>query len=381
MSQGIGFELTEEQQMIQKMARDFAIKEIVPVAAEYDANHQFPWSVVKKAQELGLTTMNIPEQYGGMGLSLLEEILVTEELGCGCSGITLGITINNLAALPVIIGGNEEQKREYLGRLVNGKLAAYCLTEPNAGSDVVAITTNARRDGDCYILNGTKTFITGANFADWFAVFAYTDREKGYKGMSAFIVDRNLPGVSVSKPFEKMGQNASDTAEVIFENVRVPVKNILGEEGQGFLIAMKVFDASRPSIAALAVGIARRALEESIKYAKDRKTMGKPIYKHQAIGYMIADMAMQIDAARLLTWKASWLVDTGNPSIGKASMAKAFAADMAMQVCVDAVQVFGGYGYTREYPVEKLMRDVKVCQIYEGTSQIQRSIIVRELFR
>lgn len=378
---GIGFELTEEQKMMQQMAREFATNEILPVAAKYDKSHDYPWPVVEQAQALGLTTMNVPEKYGGMGLSLVEEMIVSEELAWACSGISLAITINNLAALPLIIAGNEAQKQEYLGRLVEGKLAAYCVTEPGAGSDVVAMKTSARREGNEYILNGTKTFISGATVADWYAVFAYTQPEKSYQGISAFIVDRDSPGLSVSKPFEKLGQCASDTAEVVFDNVRVPAANRLGEEGEGFLIAMKVFDRSRPAVGISSVGIARRAMQEAIKYARERETMGRPIYKHQAVGHMIADMAIQIDAARLLVWRAAWLIDQGCANVREAAIAKAFAADMAMKVCTDAVQVFGGYGYMREYPVEKLMRDIKICQIYEGTSQIQRNIIVRELFR
>ncbi len=377
----IGFALTEEQTMIQQMVHEFANNEMVPVAAEYDKSHQFPWPVVKKAQSLGLTTLNIPQDYGGMDLSLVEEMLVSEELSWGCSGIALAITINNLAALPVIVAGSETQKQEYLGRLIDGKLAAYCVTEPGAGSDVSAIKSTARREGDHYVLNGTKTFITGATVANWYTVFAYTDTDEGYKGMSAFLVDKDMSGLSVGKPFEKLGQNASDTAEVFLENVKVPVENRLGKEGEGFLIAMQVFDRSRPGVGAMAVGIARRAMEEAIKYASERETMRKPIYRHQAIGHMIADMAMQVDAARLLVWRAAWLVDSGQSNVREAAMAKVFAADMAMKVCTDAVQVFGGYGFMREYPVEKLMRDIKICQIYEGTSQIQRNIIVRELFK
>ena len=377
----IGFAFSEEQKMMQQMAHDFAANEMLPVAPHYDKTHEFPWPVVKKAQSLGLTTMNVPGTYGGMGLSLLEEMIVSEELAWACSGISLTITINNLAALPVIVAGTETQKMEYLGRLVNGKLAAYCVTEPGAGSDVAAIKTTARREGDNYVLNGTKTFITGATVADWYTVFAYTNPDEPYKGMSAFLVDRDTPGLSVGQPFEKLGQNASDTAEVFLENARVPAENRLGKEGEGFLIAMQVFDRSRPGVGIMAVGIARRAMEEAIKYARERETMNKAIYRHQAIGHMVADMAMQIDAARLLVWRSAWLVDQGGSNVLEASMAKAFAADMAMKVCTDAVQIFGGYGYMREYPVEKLMRDIKICQIYEGTSQIQRNIIVRELFR
>ncbi|MEM7031880.1 MAG: acyl-CoA dehydrogenase family protein [Chloroflexota bacterium] len=373
--------LTEEQVMIQKLARDFSENEIKPHAEKYDKSHEYPFDIVKKAQELGLSTINVPEEYGGLGLSLFEEMLVAEELSYGCSGIALAITINSLAALPVIIGGNQAQKQKYLGQLAEGKMASYCVTEPGAGSDVVNIKTTARREGDEYVLNGGKTFITGATVANWFTIFAYTDPDKRYNGMSAFIVDRDTPGLSISKPFDKLGQHASDTAEVTLENVRVPAENLLGEEGKGFLIAMKVFDYSRPGVAAGAVGIGKRAMDESIRYAKERHTMGQPIYKHQAIGHMIADMAMNLEAARLLVWQSAIAIDEGRSNVKEAAMAKAFAADAAMKITVDAVQVFGGYGYMSEYPVEKLMRDVKIYQIYEGTSQIQRNILVRELFR
>jgi len=367
--------------MMQQMAREFAANEIIPVAEHYDKTHQYPYPVVEKAVALGLTTVNVPEAYGGMGASLVDEMLIVEELAYGCAGICLSITINGLAALPVIIAGNEAQKHEFLGRLINGKMAAYCVTEPAAGSDVAALKTMARRDGDDYVLNGTKTFITGATVADWYTVFAYTNPQGGYHGMTAFIVERNMAGLTIGKPFEKLGQCASDTAEVVMEDVRVPMANRLGEEGQGFKIAMQVFDRSRPSVGAIAVGVAQRALDECVKYARDRMTMGKAIYEHQAIGHMIADMAINVEAARLLVLKSAWTFDEGKKNGRESSIAKAFAADMAMKVCVDAVQVFGGYGYMREYPVEKLMRDVKVCQIYEGTSQIQRNIIVRDLFR
>jgi acyl-CoA dehydrogenase len=377
----VSFSLSEEQMMIQKLARDFAENEIAPHAHHYDLSHEYPWDIVKKAQALGLTAMNVPEEYGGLGLSLFEEILVGEELAYGCSGIALCITINNLAALPLLVAGTGEQQQEYLGRLVSGKLAAYALTEPGAGSDVVNIKTTARREGNEYVLNGVKTFISGATVADWYTVFAYTNPDKRYNGMSAFVVDRNSPGLSVSKPFDKMGQRASDTAEIVLDNVRVPALNLLGKEGDGFLIAMKVFDRSRPGVAAGAVGVAHRALDEAIRYAKERQTMGKPIYQHQAVGHMIADMAINLEAARLLVWQAAVAIDEGRTNVKEAAMAKAFAADLGMKITTDAVQVFGGYGYMSEYPVEKLMRDIKIYQIYEGTSQIQRNIITRELFR
>lgn len=383
---GIGFKISEEQQMIQQLARDFARNEIVPVAEHYDRSHEYPWPVVKKAQELGLTTMGVPEKYSGLGLSLFEECLVTEELAWGCSGISTAIGVNGLGWLPIMVSGTEEQKLEYGGRMGDGQLCAYCVTEPEAGSDVAGIRTTAVKKGDHYILNGGKTFITGATNANFYTVLAYTnpdvrtDPRGRYKGMSFFIVDRDWEGVSVGKPFDKMGQHASDTAEVRFDDVRVPESSRLSAEGSGFMTAMKVFDFSRPSVASGAVGVARRALDEAIQYAKERTTMGRPIYQHQAIGHMIADMAMQVEAARLLVWKAAWSVDTGERNTTVAAFAKAYAADMAMKVCTDAVQVFGGYGYMAEYPVEKLMRDIKIYQIYEGTSQIQRNIIVRELF-
>lgn len=377
----VGFCLSEEQQMIQQLAHDFAVKEIVPVAEHYDKTHEYPWPVIKKAQSMGFTTMNVPEKYGGMGLSLLEEILVTEQLAWGCSGMSTAIGAALLAWLPILIAGSESQKETYGQRLADGQMAAYCLTEPEAGSDVAGIKTTARLEGDHYVLNGSKTFITGATVADFYTVFAYTDPGKRYKGISAFIVERAWPGVSVGKPFDKMGQHASDTAEVIFDNVRVPVSHRLGNEGEGFITAMKVFDKSRPGVAAGAVGVAQRALDEAIKYAKTRVTMGQPIWQHQAIGHMVADMAMQVEAARMLVWKAAWSVDAGESNTTAAAFAKAYAADTAMKVTTNAVQVFGGYGYMSEYPVEKLMRDAKIFQIYEGTSQIQRNIIVRELFR
>lgn len=378
---GTGFSLTDEQKMMQQLARDFAKSEIAPAAEHYDKSHEYPWPVIKKAQELGLTVMSVPEEYGGMGLSLFEECLISEELAWGCSGISTAIGVNGLGIAPILIAGNEAQKQEYGGRMADGQLCAYCLTEPEAGSDVAGIKTTARREGDHYILNGGKTFITGGTVANFYTVFAYTDAGARYKGMSCFIVDRDLEGVSVGKPFDKMGQHASDTAEVIFDNVKVPASCLLGQEGLGFMIAMKVFDHSRPSVAAGAVGVARRALEEAINYAKSRESWGKPIWQYQAVGHMVADMAMEVEAARLLVWKSAWAVDTGEINTIAAAFAKAYAADMAMKVTTNAVQVFGGYGYMSEYPVEKLMRDVKIYQIYEGTSQIQRNIIVRQLFR
>ncbi len=378
----LDFKLSDEQRMIRDMARDFAAKEIVPVADYYDKHEEYPWPVIKKAQDIGLINLNVPEEYGGPGMGVLDECLINEELAWGCSGIQTAVMLNALGALPILVAGNREQKRRYLPRLTEGhEMAAYCLTEPAAGSDVAGIQATARRNGDDYVLNGSKMWITNAPVAKFFSVFAKTSPEDGHKGMSCFVVDRNTPGVSTSKPIPKMGQHASWTGEVVFEDVRVPCENLLGKEGDGFMIAMKVFDRSRPPVAAAACGVARRAMEEATKYAKERKTFGKPIILNQGISFMLADMAMNIEAARLLTLKSAWLVDQGTPSATASAFAKAFAADMCMKTTTDAVQVFGGYGYSAEYPVEKLMRDAKIYQLYEGTSQIQRVIIAREMGR
>ncbi len=380
---GPGFALTEEQQMLQKMARDFTANEITPVAAEYDEEAIFPEEIFHNAREIGIVNMNIPDAYGGIGASVFEECLVAEEIGYGCTGIGTSISTNNLGALPIILAGNEKQKEYWLGeRLVdNGEFVSYCVTEAAAGSNVVGIQTRAEKKGDSYIINGSKTFITNASHANFFTIFAKTDPAAGHRGMSAFVIERDRPGVSVGKKFDKLGQRASDTAEIVFENVEIPADHLLGEEGKGFYIAMSVFDHSRPGVAASAVGLQRRALEESVRYAQEREAFGVPIYQHQAIGHKIADMAINYEASRLLVWQAAWQVDNGiaNPKVP--AYAKAFAADMATKAAVDAVQVFGGYGFMKEYPVEKLLRDVKIFQIYEGTSEIQRNIIVRELFR
>lgn len=379
----IGFQLSDEQLMLQKLARDFVAKEIIPVAAEYDEHAKFPRDIFDKAREVGLANMNIPEEYGGMGASLLDEAVAAEEFGYGCTGIGTSVTTNGLGDLPILIAGTPKQKEYWLGeRLVDkGELVSYCVTEPAAGSNVVGMESRAEKQGAKYILNGSKTFITNASYADFYTVFAKTNPAAGHRGISCFIVDRNMPGVSISKKFEKMGQRASDTAQVTFENVEIPEEYMLGPEGSGFLTAMRVFDYSRPGVAASAVGLIRRALDESVKYAQERETFGQPIYNHQAVGHMIAEMSVNYEAARLLTWQSAWIVDMGAPNSKLSAAAKVFAADMAMKAATDAVQVFGGYGYMREYPVEKLMRDVKVFQIYEGTSQILKNIVVRELFK
>lgn len=380
---GVSFALTDEQLMLQKMAREFAAKEIIPVAAEYDEHAKFPRDIFDKAREIGLANTNIPEQYGGLGASLIDECIIAEEMGYGCTGISTSVSTNGLGDLPILIAGTEKQKEYWLGeRLVDkGQIVSYCVTEPAAGSNVVGMQTRAERKNGSYVINGSKTFITNASYADFYTVFAKTDPAAGHRGISCFVIERNTPGLSISKKFDKLGQRASDTAEVTFENVEVPAENMLGPEGSGFYTAMKVFDFSRPGVAAAAVGLLRRALEESVKYSKERETFGQQIWQHQAIGHKLAQMEIDYEAARLLTWQAAWVVEIGQPNAKLSAVAKAFAADRAMAATVEAVQIFGGYGYMKEYPVEKLMRDVKVFQIYEGTSEIQRNIIVRELMR
>lgn len=373
--------LTDDQTMLRRMAHDFAQKEIVPVAEELDHEGKFPDKIVAKAREVGLINVNIPEEYGGLGATVFEECLIEEELAWGCSGVSTAMTINNLAAVPIKLAASPEQKKEWFGRMVGGELASYAVTEPNAGSDVAGMQAFAEKRGSEYVLNGSKTFISNASRAAFFTVFARTNREDRYKGISCFIVERDREGFSVSKKFDKLGQRCADTAEISFNDLVLPESNRLGPEGSGFITAMKVFDISRPAVAAAAVGVARRAMEEALAFAKERIAFSQPIISFQAVGHMLADMAMNIDAGRFLAWQAAWLHDNDKPNNKQAAFAKAFCADMAMKATVDAVQIHGGYGYMKEYPVEKLMRDVKVFQIYEGTSQIQRNIIVRELTR
>ncbi len=376
----LNFLLSPEQKMLRDLAHDFAENEIKPVAEYYDNHEEFAWPIVKKALANGLLSVNVPEHYGGPGMSLLEECILNEELAWACSGIQTSLMLNSLAALPILISGSEDQKHKYLSRIAAGTLAAYCVTEPGAGSDVAGLKTYAERRGDKYILNGVKTWITNAPTSDIFVVFAKTSREARYEGISVFIAEREW-GVKTGKPMHKMGQHASWTGEVFFEDVEVPAENLVGPEGSGFLTAMKVFDSSRPAVAAAAVGVARRAFEEATAYAKSRVAYGKPIIAQQGVSFMLAEMGMNIEAGRLLAQQAAWLHDNGHPNTLQAAYAKAFCADMCMKVTTDAVQVFGGYGYSQEYPVEKLMRDAKIYQIYEGTSQVMRHIISRELAR
>ncbi|HWX74317.1 MAG TPA: acyl-CoA dehydrogenase family protein [Solirubrobacteraceae bacterium] len=374
----VDFTLTDEQKSLREMAHDFAVKEIRPVAWDYDRDGTWPQDIVEKAWEVGLMNSHIPEEYGGAGAGYLDGCLIEEELSWGCSGIQTSLGCNGLASTPVLIAGSEEVKKEYLGRLTEAPLlASFCLTEPDAGSDVSGMRTTAVRHGDKYVINGSKCFITNGGYANWYSVFAKTDKDAGHRGISAFLVPRDA-GVVVDKKEDKLGQRASNTATVSFNDVEIPADYLLGEENKGFKIAMMTLDRTRPGVAAMAIGIARAAFEFATIYSRERVQFGVPIAMHQAIQFMIADMATGIEAARLLTWKSAVLLDQGERNTLVSSHAKRFAADTAMKVATDAVQVYGGYGFIKEYPVEKLFRDAKIMQLYEGTSQIQRLVIARE---
>jgi alkylation response protein AidB-like acyl-CoA dehydrogenase len=382
----IGFDLTEEQKRMQEMAHEFAEKEMRAVAPHYDETEDFPWPVLKKASDVGLLTYALPEEYGGAGItSQVTNCLVQEELFWGCAGIATAMGATMLGALPIYISANDAQKKKYLTMLTEAKpdgmprLGAFALTEPEAGSDAAAIKTSAKKVQGGYVLNGTKHFITNGGIADVYSVFATIDPSKGADGICAFIVEGAWPGVKPGKKEKKMGIRASHTAQVHFDEVFVPAENLISTEGDGFFVAMQTLDASRPMVAAGAVGIARAAFEAALAYSQERKQFGRAIAKQQAISFMLADMATQIDAARLLCWRSAWLLDQGEASMKESSMAKAYAPDVAMQVTTDAVQIFGGVGYTRDYPVEKFMRDAKIMQIFEGTTQIQKLVISRSL--
>ena len=376
------FELSDEQQVLEDTARRFAREEIAPIAAKYDQSGEFPRKIIQKAWELGFSSTAIPNEYGGLGLSSLDSCVVTEEIAWACAGIGTSVMCNDLGLMPIIIAGSDEQKQEWLTHCAQEfSLISFCLSEPAAGSDVAGLQLHAERDGSDYVLNGTKCWITNGGEAELYTVFATLDRSSRHEGVCAFIVPADLPGISLGKKEDKLGQRASDTRAIHFDGVRVPESQRLGAEGEGFKIAMQTLDRTRPPIAALATGIAQRALDECIAYAGERKAFGTKIGDFQAIQFMLADMAKEIEAARLLTQKSAWMVDRGRRASRNSSIAKCFATDMAMRVTVDAVQVFGGNGYTKEYPVEKLMRDAKLMQIYEGTNQIQRLVIARELFR
>jgi acyl-CoA dehydrogenase len=376
----VDFTLTDEQKDLREMAHNFAEKEIREVAWDYDRDATWPQDIVEKAWEIGLMNAELPEEYGGPGLDHISGCLIEEEMGWGCSGIGTSLMANGLAATPVILGGSEEIKKQYLGMLTEEpKLASFCLTEPDAGSDVGGMKTRAVKKGDKYVISGSKCFITNGSHASWYTVYAKTDPDAGHRGISAFVVPRDADGVSVDKKEDKLGQRASDTALISFDEVEVPAANMLGEENHGFKLAMMTLDRTRPGVSALAVGIAQAAFEFASDYAKERVQFGVPIAMHQAVAFMIADMATKIEAARLLVWESATLMDQGKRNTLVASHAKRFAADTAMEVTVDAVQVYGGYGFIKEYPVEKLMRDAKIMQLYEGTSQIQRLVIAREI--
>ncbi|MDQ3894546.1 MAG: acyl-CoA dehydrogenase family protein [Actinomycetota bacterium] len=378
---GVSFAPTGEQRALRALAHEFAEREIRPRAADYDEHSTHPADVLEQAHEVGLMNPHVPEEYGGLGLGAFEGILIGEELAWGCSGIAVSIVTNTLGSAPVVIAGSDEQKRAWLPPLIaEPLLCSFALTEPNAGSDVSGIQTTAVRHGDEYVINGSKMFITNAGHAAWTVVFASSDRSGGHRGLSAFVVPMDAEGVVVEKHLDKMGQRATDTSAIAFQDVRVPAANRLGEEGQGFKIAMTTLDFTRPGTAAGAVGVARAAYEYAVEYARERVQFGQPIAMNQGVNFPIADMAAEIEAARLLTWQAAWLLDQGERATLQSSFAKCFAADTAMKVTTDAVQVFGGYGYIKEYPVEKLMRDAKLFQIYEGTSQIQRLVIAKEIF-
>jgi butyryl-CoA dehydrogenase len=379
----IDYLLTEEQRMIKDLCHQIAEEKIKPVAAEYDESGEFPWDIVKILAEADVFSVPFPEEYGGMGGGVLEMALVTEELSWGCGGIALTFGGTGLGAFPILLFGNEEQKQKYLPPIAKGeKLAAFAITEADAGSDAARIRTTAVWDGSHYALNGTKQWITNGGEAEVYTVIALTDKSKGARGASAFIVDKGTPGVEFGKKENKMGIRGSATREVIFNDVRVPEANRLGREGMGFVVALKTFDHARPGVAAQAVGIAQRAMDEATHYARVRKQFGHPISSFQGIQFMLADMAIAVEASRALVYSAARMIDSGAKHVAKASaICKTFASDACMKVTVDAVQIFGGYGYMKEYPVEKLMRDAKITQIYEGSNEIQRNVIAANLLK
>jgi acyl-CoA dehydrogenase len=376
----LDFSISEEHQQLIQMARRFAAERLIPVAAECDRESKFPMDVFKAAWEVGLVNVPVPAEYGGTGMGELENAMVTEELAYGCSGITTSILANGLALTPIKLAGNEEQKQKYLGSLTAEPiLAAYATTEPGAGSDVAGLKTTFRQVGDDFVLNGQKCWITNASYARWYVVFATSNPDSRHKGIAAFIIDRDTPGLTVGKKEDKLGQRASDTSQLFLEDVKIPKSQLLAPEGKGFKLAMETFNQTRPDIGAMATGIMRRCLDECVKYAKERETFGKPIAEHQMVQAMIADMAVRAEGTRLLYQKAAWNLDNGVRDPIVSSFAKVYGADSAVASATDAVQVFGGNGYVKEYPVEKLYRDAKLLQIYEGTSQIQRMVIAKNV--
>ena len=377
------YKLTEEQTMIQEMCRQVAQEKIKPVREEYDETGEFPHEIVKAFAQSDLCGLYIEEKYGGMGGGVMDLVVAVEELSKVCGGITLALAATALGTFPIILHGSEEQKQKFLPRIASGEsLAAFGLTEANAGSDAAGIQTTAVKDGDEYVLNGTKQWITNGGEADVYTVVAITNKEKGPRGASALIVEKGTPGFEFGKKENKMGIRASATRELVFQDCRVPKENLLGREGMGFIVAMKTLDQSRPGVASQALGIAAGALEEAVQYSRERRQFGKSISSFQGVQFMLANMATQVEAARALVYSAARHIDSGAKNVSKISaMCKLFASDVAMQVTTDAVQVFGGYGYMKEYPVEKMMRDAKITQIYEGTNQIQREVIALSLIK
>ena len=375
--------LTEEQQMIVDICRQIVEERIIPVRAELDEEGTFPSDIIDEIGKSDLFRLFIPEEYGGMGTGIFEVCLATEELSRGDLSVATTYAASGLGFIPILVMGNEEQKKKYLPDLASGaKLAAFGLTEPEAGSDAGSIRTRAVKDGDFYILNGTKQWITNGGEAEVYTIFASTNPSRGARGVSTFIVEKGTPGFEFGKKEDKLGIRASATRELIFTDCRVPAENMLGSEGKGFLIAMRTFDQSRPAVGAQAVGVAQAALEEAVNYSRVRQQFGQPISSFQAIQHMLADMATQVEAARSLVYHAAKVIDGGEKNISKLSaMSKLYASDVAMQVTIDAIQILGGYGFMKEYPVEKMMRDAKITQIYEGTNQIQKNIIALDLIK
>lgn len=374
---------SEQQVMIRDLCRQIANEKIKPIRAHYDETGEFPHDIFKMFAQADICGLYIEEKYGGMGGGILDLSIAVEELSKICSGIALSLAATALGTFPIIIFGNDEQKQKCLPRIASGQsMGAFGLTEANAGSDAGAIATTAKRDGDDYILNGTKQWITNGGEAEIYVVITKTDKTKGARGASAFIVEKGTPGFTFGKKENKMGIRASATRELVFQDCRVPKANLLGKEGMGFIVAMKTLDVSRPGVAAQALGIAAGALDEAIRYSRERRQFGSPICSFQGVQFMLADMATQVEASRALIYQAARYIDSGAKDIGKISaMCKLLASDTAMRVTTDAVQIFGGYGYMREYPVEKMMRDAKITQIYEGTNQIQREVIALNLIK
>jgi butyryl-CoA dehydrogenase len=375
--------LTDDQKEIRKLARRIAQEKVMPIRAELDETETFPWEIMRNCAETGLFGVSIPEAYGGLGGGSLENCIVVEELSRACLGVSVSYAASLLGSYPVLLGGSEEQKARYLPDVAKGKrLAAFGLTEANAGSDAAGIRTEARRDGDYYVLNGTKQWITNGGEAEIYSVIAMTDRSKGGRGATAFILEKGMDGFSFGKKEKKLGIRASATRELVFQDCKVPKENVIGREGMGFILAMRTFDRTRPGIGAQGVGVAQGALDAAVAYAREREQFEKKIISFQAVQHMLADMAIQVEAARALVYAVARYIDSGAKDFSKASaMSKVFPSDVAMRVTVDALQIFGGYGYMRDYPIEKMMRDAKILQIYEGTNQIQRNVIGLELIK